>query len=162
MKKVTTRDIKRAYNALKKNKTPSGKSIGINRESLPMPHALIPKKLRGTMPKKIFLDEAIDTLEKIHEGVSKLEEPRETIICAAVKDATGQIFRGNRHADCFNAIASRGLKANVKAEAQGFITSLGRYVDRKEAREIQRAAGIPSADPKGYFSEVELYSEDLY
>ena len=52
------------------------------------------------------------------------------------------------------------IKQRHDNEAQGFITSKNRYVTRAEGLKLQKAAGIPSADPEGYGSE--LYSEDLY
>jgi hypothetical protein len=48
------------------------------------------------------------------------------------------------------------------AQAQGFITSKNRYVDRKEAFNIQKLAGIKSVAKDGYDPSKELYSEDLY
>lgn len=44
---------------------------------------------------------------------------------------------------------------------QGFVTSKGRYVSRKEGRLIQDSLGIESV-AEGEYRGNELYSEDLY
>ena len=87
----------------------------------------------------------------------------EFCICAAVKTSTGKIFPGRRHGHCFVSIDRLALDEDKKREGhiQGFLTSHGRFVDRTEAMKIQKAAGIPSADPAGY-QEGVLLSEDLY
>ncbi|MGE3278053.1 MAG: hypothetical protein AB7O67_23320 [Vicinamibacterales bacterium] len=46
-------------------------------------------------------------------------------------------------------------------DAQGFVTSRGRYVTRSEGRQLQEAAGIGSVSPSGYRGDL-LFSEDLY
>jgi hypothetical protein len=87
----------------------------------------------------------------------------EICICAAVIAHDGTIYRGHRHVDCLKAIRERGKKQEEKAEAQGFITSKNRYVNRAEGYKIQIAAGIKSADYTGdYVQKGQLYSEDLY
>jgi hypothetical protein len=83
----------------------------------------------------------------------------ETVICAAVRTDTGGIIMGRRHSDCLQWISEHGFMRSIVQEGQGFITTTGRYVDRKEARRIQDAAGIPSVC--GYHGN-ELFSEDLY
>lgn len=88
-------------------------------------------------------------------------ESKEICICVAIVTDDGQIIRGQRHHDCIRALADRSLKSTYKNEKQGFITSLNRYVTRKEGMDLQLAAGIKSADPGGYRGD-ELYSEDLY
>ena len=86
---------------------------------------------------------------------------KEICICAAVIAENGDIYRGHRHCDCISAITDRGLKLQKEEGSQGFITSTGRYVDRREGRKLQESAGILSIDPDGYRGD-ELYSEDLY
>jgi hypothetical protein len=87
---------------------------------------------------------------------------REICICAAVVASDGQIVRCERHADGFRALQDRSLELRKNdPDAQGFITSKGRYVGRKEGRELQDAAGIASVDPRGYMLDT-LMSEDLY
>lgn len=87
---------------------------------------------------------------------------REIVICAAVISDTGKIFRGHRHSDCIDAMRKRGEKPDKWNRSQGFITSKNRYVDRKEAFNIQKIAKIESVAKDGYDPSKELYSEDLY
>lgn len=90
-----------------------------------------------------------------------LNIPMNQIICAAVVAENGQIFRGHRHSDCIKAITGAGLKVNKDPNAQGFIDSFNVYCTREEARQIQDAARMPSANPEGYMPGT-LFSEDLY
>lgn len=91
------------------------------------------------------------------------QEVKEIVICAAIKINEATIIRGQRHSDAINTAVERGWKMKATSQAvQGFITSRNRFVDRIEAREIQRKAGIEGADKYGYFSDKELFSEDLY
>lgn len=86
----------------------------------------------------------------------------EIVICAAVVSTTGKIIRGHRHNNCLATLRDMRLGYEYgDGTTQGFITSKNRYVDRKEAMLIQKAAGVPSLDPVGYRGD-ELYSEDLY
>lgn len=87
----------------------------------------------------------------------------EICICAAVKTTKGVVWRGQRHGDCFQAILRNGFKISKGKNAQGFVTSRGRFVTREEGRRLQDAAGIKSvsADGKGYRGKT-LFSEDLY
>lgn len=94
-------------------------------------------------------------LHKFHSSI------KETCVCAAVMDEEGNVIRGHRHGDCFTAIHQRGRKPMKAPNAQGFVTSRGRFVTREEGRVLQEVAGIPSADPDGYRGDT-LYSEDLY
>jgi len=86
---------------------------------------------------------------------------------------TGLVFCGLRHGDCIKLIAAwwSGLspEEQERIEAinerapyyeQGFLTSKGRYVGRKEARAIVLASG-PLARRCGG-DEHQLYSENLY
>lgn len=86
---------------------------------------------------------------------------KEIVICAAVQATTGEIIRGHRHADCIHTMKRMRLKPRLEPIYQGFITSKNRYVTREVGRQLQDAAGIPSASPDGY-QGVTLYSEDLY
>lgn len=85
----------------------------------------------------------------------------EIVICAAVLAADGRVFRCHRHHDGLRALSVAGAQYAMREGAQGFITSRNRYVDRREALALQRAAGIESVAPTGYHAE-ELFSEDLY
>ncbi len=108
---------------------------------------------------------------------------KETIICAAIwyddgikrvhlprNIETGIVVGGWRHPNCKVVLMTmfypnwqtdtlqEQLKNEVNnKEKQGFLTSLGRFVDRKEALNIY----ILSGDTPSYSSK-ELYSEDLY
>lgn len=86
---------------------------------------------------------------------------KEICICAAVLAQDGTVMRGQRHSDCIGALRDRNKKPKFEPEAQGFVTSTGRYVDRLEGRKLQDAAGIKSASPDGYMGNT-LFSEDLY
>lgn len=93
----------------------------------------------------------------------------EKIIASGIQLKTGQIFVGKRHTDAQrNAIKILG-KDNLEIDRDGFITTLLRFVDRKEAyliaksngqfkrNEIQKDCGI-----KNGYDGKELYSEDLW
>jgi hypothetical protein len=85
----------------------------------------------------------------------------EICICAAIKLVDGRIIRGHRHDDCFHTAGK--WKASITFSVQGFMTSQNRFVDRKEAMALQRAAGIPSAMQSDYPLRGDiLFSEDLY
>ena len=86
---------------------------------------------------------------------------REIIICSAVKIGE-DIFRGNRHNDCFlSARYKLGDDVKCKLDTQGFITSTGRFVSREEARKIHEESGMEPA--RGEYTRAnDLASEDLY
>jgi hypothetical protein len=71
------------------------------------------------------------------------------------------------HCDCFVPLEAwaEGLTAEERARIgeeqfaglhQGFLTSLGRFVDRRQAMAIARRAGQTDK------TKTELFSEDLY
>ncbi len=123
-----------------------------------------------------------------------MKEPRtgpERILCAAIYvdtgraepprrshtyPATGIVFAGWRHGDCFTALNAwadklsrserkRIAEAALRGRDQGFLTSTGRYVGRAEAWRIAHAAGQlvePSASAASRHDEPWLFSEDLY
>ena len=103
-----------------------------------------------------------DMLKAMREFMEKQGDHsfQETVICAAVKTATGKITRGHRHGDCYAAMQARHLSP-LDAE-EGFITSTNRFVGRNEAYSLQEAAGIQSVLPNGYEDRGRLFSEDLY
>lgn len=86
----------------------------------------------------------------------------EVCLCAALLMADGYIFRGHRHDDCYLTLMGykRYAKVDGHQATQGFLTSLGRFVSRVEAAELQQRAGIVSPRTGGY--AVSLTSEDLY
>lgn len=79
--------------------------------------------------------------------------------CAAVRNANGFLFAGKRHGECLVAAIASGY--DKRYLEQGFMTTLGRFVDRAEAMVLMLRAGRKSADPGGYRGET-LFSEDLY
>ena len=88
---------------------------------------------------------------------------KETIICAAVKlPSQNKVYYGHRHNHCIEAMngeLSWTLNRQEIAaleKVQGFVTSEGRFVDRKEgARLWMLSGGVLNNPPL-------LYSEDLY
>ena len=90
---------------------------------------------------------------------------KETIICAAVRAKDGLVVNGHRHADALRALQMMRGRENERpyGDDQGFTTSRGRYVDRKEAYKIFVASGAKSVDYKYPIeNRDQLYSEDLY
>jgi hypothetical protein len=96
----------------------------------------------------------------------------ERIIASAIQLENGQIYVGKRHSDAQkNALKILGeeIYSKSKIVKEGFITTLLRFVNRKEAyliakehnqfkrEEIQKVCGVEN----GYDGE-ELYSEDLW
>lgn len=67
---------------------------------------------------------------------------REFILCAAIKFGE-TIICGHRHGDCY--LVLKNLLGEIPSDNlpnrddQGFLTSLNRYVDRKEAWQIAKA-----------------------
>lgn len=92
---------------------------------------------------------------------------KEIIICAAIQVVEiGKVFYGHRHNHCFTAMndhmswtMNRQEISKVK-NIQGFVTSNGRFVDRKEALII--ALENYQVLDKSQIRGDELYSEDLY
>lgn len=114
---------------------------------------------------KILSKENCDcTLCKQDKKIAELErrikeKDKEICICAAIKTGN-EIIRGHRHCDCFVTMQRMNIERG-KGEIQGFITSKNRFVNRREAFNLQIEAGVLSADPNGYGENV-LLSEDLY
>lgn len=99
---------------------------------------------------------------------AQAKEPKpepEQCICAAILMPDGEIIRGHRHDACYTVIRKRQptVDSELIAKAkQGFVTSRNRFVDRKAAIEIQRAAGKKSASTGADLTGEDLFSEDLY
>lgn len=86
----------------------------------------------------------------------------EICICAAIKVGE-MVIRGHRHDSCYHTaglIPSLTRDQIIRGE-QGFVTSRNRFVGRKEARQLQTAAGIPSVATGDFRGDI-LFSEDLY
>ena len=96
-----------------------------------------------------------------------LNSMKEKIICAAIQIVeTVKMFYGHRHDQCINSLNSelswtmnRQQISQVK-KIQGFVTSNGRFVDRKEALII--ALENDQVLDKSQIRGDNLYSEDLY
>lgn len=95
------------------------------------------------------------------------EMDHEICICAAVKLDDLTVI-GHRHGDAMEKAISmkewqeeNGRVFRGGELIQGFITSRRRFVDRKEALRLQRAAGVESVAEGGYRGDI-LFSEDLY
>lgn len=78
---------------------------------------------------------------------------------------SGIVVKGHRHADIIHTVynllgkrtCTNGADCTGEHE-QGFVTNKGRFVDRKEAMLIARAAG----QLINVYATDTLYSEDLY
>src|SRR6478736_871992 len=107
----------------------------LNAESIDVPDisgGMIKPKVA---PKRV----SVEDMDAIDEAASAQKTEPETIKSAAIKTQDGQIFTGKLHGDAFNAAEDAGAKIGDMPD-QGFITSTGRYVDRKEAMEIANNA----------------------
>lgn len=91
---------------------------------------------------------------------------KEFILCAAL-NYNGNIICGHRHSDCYETL-SNVVKVEDKdmplRDNQGFLTSLNRYVDRKEGWKIakennQIQYGLSVSDNG---ENSQLISENLY
>jgi hypothetical protein len=85
------------------------------------------------------------------------------ITAAAISFPSGTVISVEpplRHHDCFRAARERGiLFGEMHDGEQGFVTSDGRFVDRKQALVIAQAAGqIRRKTPPDYL----LFSEDVW
>ena len=83
----------------------------------------------------------------------------ESIYSPAIKSpTTGDIHMGDNHGEAYrNAFKAEGVKPKYTENGQGFVTSTGRYVSRKEAAKIAKEAGQIQHEP----FRGELTSEDL-
>lgn len=81
---------------------------------------------------------------------------QELIKHAAVKSDTGWIFLGKCHADCLHQMHNLKVKYAKQADAQGFVTNHGRYLNRHEAAAL--AMGNDQIDK----ATTLLFSEDLW
>lgn len=119
------------------------------------------------------------------ESKAKREPRPEFIVCSAIwvddgiarhggcfsYPATGILFTGWRHNDCFVALNAWAgllpdrerwtLQEQLAGLNQGFMTSTGRYVDRREAWNIAHAADQYFV-PGERKCPGELFSEDIY
>jgi hypothetical protein len=90
---------------------------------------------------------------------------KEFCICAAIRMPNGEVIHGHRHNHCYDVVRARenANRLDIIAAEQGFVTSAGRFVGRKEGMILQRASGKPSAyHREGQYVGDCLFSEDLY
>lgn len=88
---------------------------------------------------------------------------KEYILCAAIalfiKDNEPPVIIGGyRHGECMTNAIKMGYSNYISQDEQGFLTSTGRFVDRKEAKMIAKNANQLIRD--SVFEN--LISEDLY
>jgi len=94
-----------------------------------------------------------------------LEEPTETIETAACvyKGTVYTLPRPARHHTVMRHIWDTvNNDAFIGPAAQGFVTSRGRFVNRRRALRIVKAAGQPQIDHPALNVGGRLYSEDLW
>jgi hypothetical protein len=109
-----------------------------------------------------------------------IDNTKEYILCAAIwfddgivhahqpiNIDIGIVMMGFRHCNCFASIGGlvkERLDAGIHEKAQGFLTSLNRFVTREEAAEIALSQGQFANDFEK--SDVErshyLFSESIY
>ena len=87
----------------------------------------------------------------------------EYILCAAISlpirdNEPPIIIGGFRHGDCMTNAIKMGYLNYISQDEQGFLTSKGRFVDRKEAKIIAKNANQLLRD--SIFEN--LISEDIY
>ena len=99
------------------------------------------------------------------------DNSKEYIICSAIRriephpragmvyNDTGSVICGHRHGDIL--IFNSGI-VSKKFEDQGFLTSEGRFVGRKEAAHIAAECGQIDPNNMRYGNKDYLYSEDIY
>jgi hypothetical protein len=118
----------------------------------------------------------LDTVERVFElyhlfdSVKKelfekenISTEKEYILCAAILYGD-TIISGYRHGDCYKVLNKLNVIDQPGRESQGFLTSLNRYVDRKEAWKIakenkQIKFGLEASENG---EESILISENLY
>ena len=97
----------------------------------------------------------------IYVDTGKAEPPRRS----HTYPATGLVFAGWRHPDCFVLLEAWSDRMadeehlQTRGVDQGFLTSTGRYVSRREAWQIAVTAG--QVQPGTRTQDPLLYSEDL-
>jgi hypothetical protein len=117
-----------------------------------------------------------EAYEELLKRPEQRDELPERVVCAAVhyQDGnkyehqprnieSGVVICGWRHHNCLATVFA--LKPSLKMESatiQGFITTKGRFVDRKEARIVAFKAGQVKDWTSNHRDILELFSEDLY
>lgn len=105
------------------------------------------------------LERIICSANFYNDGIVHVHQP--------INITTGYVIAGMRHHNCIAifSIMQEGVPREetlklMRTEDQGFITTLNRYVDRKEGLQIALAANqvLDINEIRG----TNLYSEDLY
>jgi hypothetical protein len=94
------------------------------------------------IPGDSALGEQLFALRKAIDGPDiTREDAQESISRAAIRvdDHVYSVPRPGRHHDVFKMMSARALERS-RIDDQGFVTSAGRFVDRKEAAVLARAA----------------------
>lgn len=109
-------------------------------------------------------DKNTEKIKNILQSISALafvaaEKPPtiEVIRAAAIKTNSGIIIEGKNHAECYLAIRSSPRELSLKGQ-QGFITTIGRFIDRFEAEKIAYESGMIKNKPDG----LGLVSEQIW
>ncbi len=100
-------------------------------------------------------------LQASSDGSAPVDTPcaaPEIPACAAIRFNSGLIVAEKRHDRCIKATIGRFTRAEVAEAEQGFMTTRGRFVDRREAWILWVAAG-GRVEREGIRI---LFSEDLY
>jgi hypothetical protein len=87
---------------------------------------------------------------------------KEFILCASVM-FNNRVVSARRHKDCYKLLEGLlGIDINISRKDQGFLTSNGRHVDRKEGFKIAKDNDQIWHKMHDDREEGELTSEDLY
>lgn len=80
---------------------------------------------------------------------------------AIQRNSDGRVWTGRRHSNVYSKMVKEGHIKNITRAGftQGFVTTEGTFVDRKEAFKIAKDNGQIKAEP---WAEPTLMSEDLY
>ncbi len=99
---------------------------------------------------KIKITEVLTLLSEL-----EAEQKPERIKCAAIRLKNGEIYEGRNHSEAYGACNKKHPieeKAHLNAK-QGFVTSTGRFVSRKEGGEIAYNARQIQKQTEHLFSE---------
>jgi hypothetical protein len=124
---------------------------------------LAPEKER---PQPVGPDQHADMIIELRLAWDEMEQlapkPIPTIVAAALRCEDGVVYcldAPARHHDVIQRVASTGaITAVIASCKQGFLTSDGLFVDRREAKRIAFAAG----QMKRETHPTELFSEDVW
>lgn len=96
------------------------------------------------------------------KGVHISENQAEKVIASAIRHPSGLVFSSihKRHFHVIAAMDALGYAGLINTRDQGFLTSYGRYVDRKEAMVVVLAAHQTYNKSGG--PDDELFSEDVW